>query len=567
VYTYDAFAADLHDRLTQNPNDCVHLGVMRRLDELPDPSRDYIAADVEATRALLARLKDVERRGLTPGQALDLDLAGLMLSARLNNATYTFNGRTMKQQMPTAGDDISNGIFMMFVNDPRPAGERLSDITARVEKVPAYLEALLDRLAVPVARWVAMDLDKAGGLPELFASVVGWADEVGFPDAARLRSAVSRAEEALRSYLERLRALPTTTQLHAGDEIARRIVALRGIELSLEEIHAVAKNFLADTRQILGELRVKLAAKYGLDKDATGEEVLKPLKRRYRLKVEGGRLEGILEYYQRERERILAFIRERDLFPLPEAQDMKIMRTPGFLAPSIPAGAMQPPPPFREGVRTSVVYLTLSEGLFDEHTALDIAGMMVHEGIPGHHLQLSMASLNPSLIRRHADALDQAEGWTTMLEDYMLDQGYMGELTDEARYCGKYGLSRIGARVAIDLFFMTGERGFLDVGVPCDISPADPFQAAGNLLAAITGFVPERVEGELNWYSQERGYPLSYLTGNHLVWGLKRDMAAHQAGKLSGLELDREFHKTFLDAGSMPLSFLRREFKNRGLLA
>jgi uncharacterized protein (DUF885 family) len=305
--------------------------------------------------------------------------------------------------------------------------------------------------------------------------------------------------------------------------------------------------------------------KYGLPSDTSAEALGRFLKARYRIQAEG--VDSILARYQREREQLLAFIQARGLFPLPAEQDLKILRTPSFLVPSIPAGAMEAPPPFREGVRTSLIYLTLSEELAEEHTDLDIPGMMLHEGIPGHHLQLSMASLHPSTIRRHVEAMDQAEGWTTMLEDYMLDAGYIGDLTDEVRFCGKLSLSRIGARVAIDLYFMTGDRQFLDVGIDCDRTPQDPFQAAGNLLAAVTGFVPERVQGELNWYSQERGYPLCYLTGNHLVWQLKNDIARSQQGRLSGDELDRAFHRAFLEAGNMPVSFLRRIFRHQGLLS
>ena len=91
--------------------------------------------------------------------------------------------------------------------------------------------------------------------------------------------------------------------------------------------------------------------------------------------------------------------------------------------------------------------------------------MMIHEGIPGHHLQLATASTHPSIVRRHFEAMEHAEGWTTMLEDYMLDQGYMGELTDEARFSGKRDISRLGARTAIDLFFMSGNKDFLDLGL------------------------------------------------------------------------------------------------------
>jgi uncharacterized protein (DUF885 family) len=164
-------------------------------------------------------------------------------------------------------------------------------------------------------------------------------------------------------------------------------------------------------------------------------------------------------------------------------------------------------------------------------------------------------------------ANDHAEGWTTMLEDYMLDRGYLEDMADEARFCAKRDLSRIGARVAIDLYFMTGERDYLDVGV--DIAgegERDPFAAAGALLQAVTGFTPGRVEAELNWYSTERGYPLSYLTGNHLVARLRNDVHEAQAGQHTPERIDRAFFDRYLKSGNMPLSFLRRVFEHEGAL-
>ena len=109
---------------------------------------------------------------------------------------------------------------------------------------------------------------------------------------------------------------------------------------------------------------------------------------------------------------------------------------------------------------------------------------------------------------------------------------------------------------------MSGDKSYLEVGVDCDLSSDDPFVAAGKLLFEVTGFVPGRVQAELNWYSQERGYPLSYLTGNHLVWSLKRDLERAQRGKLEGRELDRVFHRVYLESGNMPVSFLRRVFEH-----
>lgn len=565
--TFESFTADFHEHFTRDPNACVMKGVDQHLDELPDPSQAGADARVAEARALLARLEALE-----PGDAddfdtrLDADLARLALEHEIHDLTFTFNGRTQRQQLPKAGDEVGDGIFLLFINDPRPPADRLADITGRIERIPEYLEALLGRLDHPVARWVSMDIEKVTGLPQLLATIVDWAGRAAWPDMDRLRGACERAEHALRDYSHRLEALPTSTNIHVGDETARRIIALRGIDKSPEELHGIARDFLAEASSTISELRGRLVAKYDLPADTSTEALQAHLNRHYRIYLESGDLDGILRRYEVERERILAFIRERDLFPILEHQDMRIMRTPPFMAPTIPAGAMMPPPPFREGVRRSLIYLTLSEELRDEHTEITIPSMMIHEGIPGHHLQLATAANHPSFVRRHFDAMEHAEGWTTMLEDYMLDVGYLADIADEVRFCGKRDLSRIGARVAIDLFFMTGDKGYLEVGVDCDLSPSDPFEAAGNLLRAVTGFVPGRVQAELNWYSQERGYPLSYLTGNRMVWELKADLARAQAGRLEGLDLDRRFHEIYLTSGNMPVSYLRRVFEHQGLL-
>jgi len=564
---YDKLIEKFHDYFTQDANECVSLGVDKHLDELPDPSLEASKADVEVGKRLLADIKNFPREGLSFDKILDLDLAALSMEFAIFTNTYTFNGKTTQQQKPTAGDDISDGLFLMFINDPRPAHERLGNITARLEKVPAYLTQLLKSLDTPVQRWVTIDIEKVEGLPELFATIYNWAKEEQYPEINRLASAQKEAQVALSKYIEQLQKMPTTTRFSIGIEKARQLIKLRGIDQSLEELHTMATHFLKNTAAELEELRGRLVHKYNLADSSTLEDVHNFLNQQYRLKLgPTNSLSDVIRRYQVERDKISAYLKERELFPIFEEQEMLIMQTPSFMAPSIPAGAMVSPPPFREGVKKSMVYLTLSEELLDEHTQLSIPSMMIHEGIPGHHLQLATACNHPSIVRRHFDALEHAEGWTTMLEDYMLDIGYMGELTEEARFIAKRDISRIGARVAIDLYFMTGDRQYLDVGVKVDLSSEDPFVNAGKLLQKVTGFVAGRVEAELNWYSQERGYPLCYLTGNQLVWKLKTDLAKTQQGTLEGLDLDKAFHTIYLQSGNMPVTFLRRIFEHEKML-
>lgn len=564
--SFESFCAAYHSHFTRNPNRCVNLGVQQHLGELPDPSVDYQARGVAAARQLWVDADEVSKAELDFDQRLDIDLAKLHLQYESHRGSYRYNERLEIEQMPRAGDDIGDGIFQVFINDPRPAWDRLADIASRLEKIPDYLSAATARLKTPVERWVSMDREKVDGLDSLFDTLVDWAKAESFPDLARLVTARADAVVALARYSNDLAAMPTTTHFAVGPETAAELVRLRGVDLSLDELHEMATSFLNEVGETIDALRERLATRYELGANASVRDVQLELKRRYALNLDERRFEGVIERYQGERTKILGFIRERSLFPVPDDQDMLILRTPRFMEPSIPAGAMLAPPAFRPGVKRSLVYLTLNESLLPEHTELTIPNMMIHEGIPGHHLQLSTAAGHASVIRRHAEAMDLCEGWTTMLEDFMLDVGYMGDLTDEARFIGKLDVSRIGARVAIDIFFMTGDSKYLDVGVDCDTSSSDPFEAAGALLQAVTGFVPGRVQAELNWYSQERGYPLSYLTGNRLVWQLKGDLERAQAGRVDGVELDRLFHKTFLEAGNMPVPFLRRVFEHQGLI-
>ena len=318
---------------------------------------------------------------------------------------------------------------------------------------------------------------------------------------------------------------------------------------------------------MLEDLRRRLVNKYGLDADTSIATLHEFLNSRFAVELRNNELASVLDHYQREREVVQRFVDKRQLFPIPDDQDIVITLTPGFLQPVIPAGAMWPPLALREGTAKSMVYLTVKEDELDEHTRLGICMMMIHEGIPGHHLQFASAVQQNSLVRKMFNANEHAEGWTTMLEDYMLDAGCVdGDIEDEVRFVAKRDISRLVARVGIDLYFMTGDSHFLDVGLDLELDSADPFENAARLLKSATGFTDGRVQAELNWYSRQQGYPLSYLTGNRMVWELKADLQDANPKRLSSDELDREFHRIYLQSGCMPVASLREVFRHEGFL-
>ena len=560
--TYKALSDAYVRLLASDPNTCVAIGLNENLDKLPDPSLENLERQRQQAASLREHAESLSQTLSDFNEQLDAKLIALMAAQLELSIGLTFNGRLETQQLPDAGEKISGGIFYLITNDPRPAADRLDNILARLQQVPDFLEKMLARLDTPVARWVSIELETIEGLPDFFSTILSWAHEENYPRVEELQQAVDSACTALTSYGERLGKLSTTTAFSIGPEKAQALIDSNGIELSLAQIHEIACDFVKRTREQIEQLRQSLVAKYDLAASTTASELQEFLAQQHAVKVTDNNFEQVIDRYQSVAQELERFVTERSLFPVPEQQAMKIMQTPSFMAPMIPAGAMMPPPAMRDGIRTSLVYLTLSPELLAEHTELGIPLMMVHEGIPGHHLQLATAGMHSSPVRRTFSANEHAEGWTTMLEDYMLDQGLMGELTDEARFVTKLDLSRIGARVGIDLYFMTGDTAYLDIGYDLTFEDDDPFANAAALLIAATGFTPGRAQGELNWYSQAHAYPLSYLVGNHLVWQLKRDYQQAVGKQMSPDEQDRNFHRIYLESGNMPVAQLRRVFEH-----
>jgi hypothetical protein len=495
----------------------VSLGLPDHLDRLGDPSLDAHWQSVHDSRKLLDEIDD--DRSSDFYERLDLRLIRRYLQQDLYFKTLENHGELQRRRKPAGVDGVSEGIFQLFVNDERGSADRLADILSRLRQAPAYLEEELAVLSTPVKRWRDIELARAAKIPELFASILVWARETEFPDTAALGREVAQVNGALQAYRDALSELPTTDKFSIGIDKVEELLALKQIDKTPEQLRQMTADYARETQQILEELRQRLVQKYRLDPATDAATLHKFLNREYAVELEDNEPAPVLEHYHRERETILRFIRDRQLFPIPDDQDMVIMLTPGFLQPVIPAGAMWPPLALREGTAKSMVHLTIKENELDEHTRLGICTMMIHEGIPGHHLQFASAVQQPSLVRKMFNANEHAEGWTTMLEDYMLDAGYVdSDIKDEVRFVAKRDISRLVARVGIDLYFMIGDKHYLDVGLDLVFDSDDPFENAALLLKTATGFTDGRVQAELNWYSTEQCYPLSYLTGNRMVW-------------------------------------------------
>lgn len=548
-----------------DPDASMALGDVQYLGELGDPSLAAMEAETKRSKELLAQLESYQATDFN--ESLDMQLMARYLKQSIFFNELQQSGQPQRCRKPSGIDGISAGIFQLFVNDDRLAEQRMHNILSRLSQAPDYLKQELNVITQPVKRWLDIELEQGEGLADLFATIYSWAKEESYSKLPELDLAIQTCNEAVSGYLSDLKSRDTITEFSIGEDKVNALLALREINKTPEQLVNMARDFMGETQTLLADLSVRLCEKYQLPSDTSQEQLHEFLNKQFSATLKNGKLDSILDIYNEQISSINQFIENNQLFEIPQSQTIKILKTPSFLEPVIPAGAMWPPLALREGKKTSLVYLTLKSDQLAEHTELGIPVMMIHEGIPGHHLQFATAALHPSFIRRIFSANEHAEGWTTMLEDYMLDVGYVkDELIDEVRFIAKREMSRLVARVGIDLYFMTANKRYLDVGLDLNFDSDDVFVNAAKLLKTATGFTDGRVQAELNWYSTEQSYPLSYLTGNRMVWELKKEIQTKNKKSLSDVELDKAFHRVYLQSGCMPVNSLRSVFVQQGFL-
>ena len=105
--------------------------------------------------------------------------------------------------------------------------------------------------------------------------------------------------------------------------------------------------------------------------------------------------EGLVAAYATEMERARLFVATRGLAPIP-AVPLDVIATPEFMRPLIPFAAYDSPGPYTAEPR-GLFYVTVPdpalpeatrERVLRDHSRHEIAATSLHEGYPGHHLQL-----------------------------------------------------------------------------------------------------------------------------------------------------------------------------------
>jgi uncharacterized protein (DUF885 family) len=168
-----------------------------------------------------------------------------------------------------------------------------------------------------------------------------------------------------------------------------------------------------------------------------------------------------------------------------------------------------------------------------------MTSLAVHEGLPGHHLQIALALENTELpqFRRSAGFTAYIEGWALYAERlgdemglYQDDLSRLGMLSDQAlRAC----------------------RLVVDTGIH---AKAWSRAKAIEFMKANTPMSQEEIEAEVDRYTIWPGQALAYKVGQRELTAL-RDEARARAGRRFDIKV---FHDAVLRHGPLPLPVLRK---------
>ena len=518
------------DQLAMRPEVATFFGLHDHDGDLSSGGRDAVEEEIAFYRRTIDELSVIDPAELTAERALDRDLA--IHQARLG-LFWQSEYRTWAGSSEAASH-IGESIFPLFTRDFAPLADRLESIASRLEAAPRYVAESRERVTEPVHLWTEIDLQSTEMLPGFLDTVLAAARSEAVDDAitSRLSAAVEKARAALAEHAAWLRddVLPrASADWKAGPERFEEMVRLRELEADGDEILAVGEELLVTEKAAREALLAEIQP------GASAEEVADIVKDDH-----AATFAESLDEYRRSMDAARAFVVEHGLATPPAEDHLNVIETPSFIRHLIPFAAYYDPAKFDPSpVGTYIVTPPSSPEMMREHNRSSISNTSVHEAYPGHHLQLSAAITNPSLVRLFSGAPEFAEGWAFYCERMMKEAGF--DDTPKGWYIVHTDAIWRATRIILDVQLHRGNIGF---------------DEAVDRLVSETGFERPAALAEVKRYTSTPTYQLSYLFGRHMIEKLKAEVQARE-----GRDFDvRRFHDTLIYGGTMPVSYARRLF-------
>jgi len=515
--------------MKKNPVTATNMGIHEYDGQLPDSSRESVEEQIARFEKWQSRLEELDRDQLNAEERESLKAGLHILQLRL----YEMKELRFWESNPEQPQTIGSSLLPLLKRDFAPLESRLQSAISRIKGVPGFLEESKELLVDPVELWVKVALDSLERLPGLLKVIQNTAEksELSSGDQKELSEAVEAAGGAIKDFhgwLEK-KGGEAREDFAIGPDKFQALLERQKLGYGIDEITKLGKDYLDESRQGMEKYAVRVNEDYSVRdamkriEDNTPEDFSKAL-----------------TWYERAISETRDYVERKNLATIPENESISVMETPSYLQHLIPFAAYIPPAKYdrkREGV-----YLVTppgEEGDLYRYAFWKIRNTTVHEGYPGHHLQMSASMESDDLFGLMNQATETVEGWAHYCEEMMKDYGF--DDTPEARLVQLKGRRWRAARIIADVKLSTGKFTYRE-GV--------------EYMADTVDMDEKSAEAEVKRYTQNPSYQLSYLLGKHKISKLKE----HVKRRMGGDYNDRFFHDQLIYGGSVPIKLHRDRF-------
>ncbi|HWW58604.1 MAG TPA: DUF885 family protein [Sphingopyxis sp.] len=201
-------------------------------------------------------------------------------------------------------------------------------------------------------------------------------------------------------------------------------------------------------------------------------------------------------------------------------------------------GYYRPGPP--DGVSPGILFFNMS--MLNTRPIPTLETLTLHEGIPGHHFQLTLAIENAALppLLRHGQATAYTEGWGLYAESLGPE---LGMFTDPMQMFGH-----------LDMEMLRAVRLVVDTGIHAKRWGR---QQAIDYMLDNTSMAPRDVVVEIDRYIAYPGQACAYKIGE-----LKFRQLREEAAKALDTAFDiRDYHHQVLNTGALPMEVLEAKIR------
>ena len=544
--TFDRIAASYIDIYTAlNPVAATALGDHAHDAELPKIGPEARQTEAIMYRELLGALGQIDPERLSRDNQVDY----AMLKNELEYALWKLEVQRSWAKYPRSyTDTASSALYSLIARDFAPWPQRFENIVARMEKIPAYLaasRAQVDPALVPKIEAETMSRQNAGILEIVDAALLPEVEAREVPrgrfDAAL--AALKKAVAEHQAWIDEVLVPNARGEFRVGPEIydAKMKFALMS-DIARPELKARAQAAFAEARAQMEDV----ARTFPDCAQGTQQAAIEcALEKTYAERPARNQLE------EKARETL--------------AEATEFTRREGFVG--MPTGPVQiiTMPEFQQGVavayddapgaleRDQPNFFAISpipddwsdaqaDSFLREYNLYMLHELSIHEGVPGHYLQLDHATRDDSVLRAVLMSSPFAEGWAVYAERVMAEHGYLGGRATVA--------GRLFELTMLKMRLRSIANTLLDIGIHTEGMSRE---AAMELMTQ--GAFQQESEAAGKWTRAQLSSVqlLSYFTGYEEHLALRRE-----AERRWGADFDeRRYHDAVLSHGTPPVKYAR----------